>query len=272
VIDMMVGRVWLSIIAIVIGVLGGGLMPLSADDLRAIRAQIQQALPQQDLDRYFSAPPLVFRGAPARGGTIYRDRVNGVVLLASTKAVATGVLVSADGDIITNDHIVQDAHRTDGGDWVAVWFKPPPGVRADLGNFLLARVVQRNPRRDLARLRLAQALPATARVVPLAGAMPDVGEEVFVIGHPKTYAWSFGHGVVSRIHPDYHWRYDDGVSRAATAIQTESPINPGNSGGPLLNEQGAMVGVVVGSALDGEGAGFAVAVQHVHELLMAARR
>ena len=264
---MVPNRIHLAPFAIALALLGGAVAPLSADDLTPVRVGLEGVLQQQTLERFFAEPPLVFRGAVGRGGTVYRDRVNGVVLLASTKTVGTGVLVSGKGDIVTNDHIVHDAYRARGDDWIAVWFKPPPGMRADRGNFLLARVVQRDPGHDLARLRLAQAMPTTATVVPLAVVVPDVGQDVFTIGHPKTYAWSFTQGVVSQIRPDYQWRYDDGVQRTATAIQTQAPINPGNSGGPLLNDAGAMVGVVVGSAAETKGVSFAVAVQHVRELL-----
>ena len=47
---------------------------------------------------------------------------------------------------------------------------------------------------------------------------------------------------------------------------TQAPVNPGDSGGPLLDEEGAVVGIVVGSATETEGVYFAVAVQHVREL------
>ena len=63
------------------------------------------------------------------------------------------------------------------------------------------------------------------------------------------------------------WRYQDGLPRSATAIQTQAPINPGDSGGPLLNAEGAVVGIVVGSASDTDGVSFAVAVQHLREVL-----
>jgi S1-C subfamily serine protease len=224
-------------------------------------------LPQQELERLFGAPTLVFRGAPPRGPLIYRERVNGVVLIASTKTVGTGVLVSAAGDIVTNEHIVREAHKARGEEWVAVWFKPPNGARPLKDNFLLAKVVQVNQRRDLAHIRLAQVAPQNATAIPLGNTIPDVGQEVFTIGHPKTYLWSFTNGVVSQIRPDYQWKYEDGVLRSATAIQTQAPINPGQSGGPLLNEEGAIVGIVVGSAAEAEGVYFAVAVQHVRELL-----
>jgi S1-C subfamily serine protease len=97
--------------------------------------------------------------------------------------------------------------------------------------------------------------------------MPSIGQEVFTISHPKTYLWSFSQGVVSQIRPDYEWKYPDGILRSATAIQTQAPVNPGDSGGPLLDEEGAVVGIVVGSATETEGVYFAVAVQHVRELL-----
>jgi S1-C subfamily serine protease len=238
-----------------------------AEDLAPIRADLEQSLPTRDLDPLFASPQLVFRGVPSRGPAVYRERVNGVVLLASTKAVGTGVVVSAQGDIVTNEHVVRDAHRAQGGEWVAVWFKPANGVRPARDQFLLARVVQRNERRDLAHVRVVSGMPPTASVVPLASAIPDVGQEVFTIGHPKTVLWSFTQGVVSQIRPDYQWRYDDGVARSATAIQTQVALEPGSSGAPLLDDKGAVVGIVVGSAADAEGVYFAVSVQHVRELL-----
>lgn len=250
-----------------IGLLCVAVLPASADDLRPVRVDLERALPDQALERFFASPPLVFRGAPPRGSTVYRERVNGVVLIASTNTVGTGVVVSGQGDIVTNEHIVRDAHKARGDEWVAVWFKPSNGVRPAKGNFLLAKVLQRNQRRDLAHIRLAQLMPQTATVIPLASLMPNVGQEVFTIGHPKTYLWSFSQGVVSQIRPDYEWRYQDGIPRSATTIQTQAPVNPGNSGGPLLNEEGAVVGIVVGSATETEGVYFAVSVQHVRELL-----
>lgn len=256
------GRVALTLTALCLAT-----WPASGTDLSPLRLEVERALPHQRLESLFASPPVVFRGSPPRGPVIYRDRVNGVVLIASTNAVGTGVLVSAAGDIVTNDHIARDPHKAQGAEWVAVWFKPSNGARPAKDRFLLAKVVQRNPRRDLVLIRLAQPLPDTATVIPLAKIVPDVGQDVFTIGHPKTYLWSFAQGVVSQIRPEYQWRYDDGIQRSATAIQTQVPINPGSSGGPLLNEDGAMVGVVVGSATESQGVHFAVAVQHVRELL-----
>ena len=250
-----------------IGLLCVVVLPASADDLKPVRIDLERTLPEQALERVFAAPPLVFRGVPPRAPAVYRERVNGVVLIASTNTVGTGVVVSEHGDIITNEHIVRNAHRARGDEWVAVWFKPSDGARPAKSNFLLAKVLQRSERRDLAHIQLAQLMPQTATVIPLASVMPYVGQDVFTIGHPKSYLWSFGQGVVSQIRPDYEWRYRDGIPRSATAIQTQAPVNPGDSGGPLLNEEGAVVGIVVGAATETGGVYFAVSVQHVRELL-----
>jgi serine protease Do len=241
-------------------------VPAAADELTPIRDGVERALPNETLGPLLAQPPLTFRGIP-RGPAVYRERVNGVVLLASTKTVGTGVVVSAQGDIVTNDHVVRDAHKAQGGEWIAVWFKPADSPRPAKDQFLLAKVVQRDARRDLAHLRLAQTMPATASVVPLATAVPDVGQLVFIIGHPKTFLWTFAQGIVSQIRPDYQWRYDDGVARSATAIQTQAAVEPGASGAPLLDDKGAVVGIVVGSAAEAQGVYFAVSVQHVRELL-----
>jgi S1-C subfamily serine protease len=256
----------LRVLGLAAGVLAVAVFSAAADELAPIRDAVERSLSEPAFERMIVSPPLVFR-APPRGSAVYRDRVNGVVLIASTKAVGTGVLVSAQGDIVTNEHVVRDAHRAQGAEWIAVWFRPSNGARPVKSSFLLARVLRRNEQRDLAHIRLVQAIPATASVIPLASATPDVGQDVFAIGHPKTFLWSFTHGVVSQIRPDYQWRYDDGVIRSATAIQTQAVAEPGTSGAPLLDDTGAIVGIVVGAAAEAKGVYFAVAVQHVRELL-----
>jgi S1-C subfamily serine protease len=268
----------LACVAVAVMALAAVAPGVPAEDLDAVRSEVEQTLPKRTLDDIVVPMRLSVRSAHTkRGPAIYERHVDGVVLIASTKTVATGVLVSEHGDIVTNDHIVEHAQRVGGEAWLAVWFRPPPGMSSSLGSgsFLLARVVQRESRRDLARLRLAQPAPETATVIEPATpgtAMPGVGGKVFTIGHPGSAAWRLAEGTVSVVRPDYQWRYGDGVPRSATTLELVAPITTGNSGGPVFDERGAMVGIVVGSAVPQQGVGYAVAVQHVHELLKAIAR
>jgi serine protease Do len=256
-----------AVLALLVALAG----PAAALDLGAIHAEVERALPREALESLGAPPPLVLRRAINPREAIYNQRVDGVVLLASTRTVASGVLVSEAGDIVTSEHLVQQAHRAAGEDWIAVWFHPvtPTAPALARPSFVLARVAQRDPRRDLARLRLVQPVPDTATVVPLGSMVPAAGKKVFTIGHPKSAGWTFGEGVVADVRPGFQWRYDDGITRSATAIQLSAPIATGSSGGPLFDERGAMVGVVVAAGGGTPGVGFAVAVQHVHELLQA---
>lgn len=238
-----------------------------ADDLSDVRKEVRSALSTAGIERILASPPITLRGSANRGSIVYQERVHSVVLIGTRDAFGAGAVISPRGDIITNEHVVQNAHRARDAAWVAVWFKPANGSGVEIDKFLLARVTLKNPERDLAVVRLVDPLPAGATAIPVAGTRPQVGQEVFTIGHPKAYLWSFAVSVVSQVRPNHRWSYPDGIRRSATAIQTQTPLNPGSSGGPLLNEEGAMVGVAAGAAPDAEGIYFAVGAEHVKELM-----
>lgn len=201
------------------------------------------------------------------GPAIYRERVGGVVLIAATDGIGTGAVVSREGHIITSAHIVDKPHRARGAEWVAVWFKPSNKVVIDQTAFLIARVVHRDTLRDLAVLRITPWKPIDSAVIPLADTLPDVGQDVFVIGHLQNYLWSFLRGTVSQIRSEHRWVSRDNVARTATAIQAQGSVSPGSSGGPIFDERGLLVGLVVGAPPDAGGLFFAVAVHHIRDVL-----
>jgi hypothetical protein len=65
----------------------------------------------------------------------------------------------------------------------------------------------------------------------------EVGADVYAIGHPLGYTWTFTQGIISGVRPI------DSEGQHYTAVQTQTPINPGNSGGPLLNANLEVVGI-----------------------------
>ena len=152
----------------------------------------------------------------------------------------SGVIVSPDGYIITNNHVVADAV------YVEV-------VLADRRQFR-GKVVASDPKTDVAVVRIqATNLPT----VPWGDSSNlAVGDFVLAIGNPLGLSRTVTFGIVSAV-----GRADVGVADLEDFIQIDAPINPGNSGGALVNINGELVGIntAIASPTGGSvGVGFAV--------------
>ncbi len=157
-------------------------------------------------------------------------------------SLGSGVIVSPDGLVLTNAHVVERGAR----------------YRVQLldGRELPARVLGADPASDLAVLRVEakEKLP----FLP-AGRSDDllIGETVIAIGNPFGLAHTVTTGVVSALHR----KVGDPRRPLFDMVQTDASINPGNSGGPLVNIQGQLIGV--NTAILGDrsaGIGFAIPI------------
>ncbi len=137
-------------------------------------------------------------------------------------SLGTGFVISKDGLIVTNNHVVEDVEK------VEVVFSD--GTRSD------AEVVGTDPKTDIALIRAK----AERRYLPLPlGDSDDLlpGDWVIAIGNPFGLDHTVTAGIVSATGRDIgQGPYDD-------FIQTDAAINPGNSGGPLLNLDGEVIGI-----------------------------
>jgi serine protease Do len=163
------------------------------------------------------------------------------------QGLGSGVIVSENGYIITNNHVV------DGAQDVRV-------VLSDKRE-LQAKIIGTDPRTDLALLQVeSEGLP-TLTVDP--SPTLEVGEIVFAIGNPFGVGQTVTMGIVSAT-----GRGNLGIEDYEDFIQTDAAINPGNSGGALINIAGELVGIntaIIGSG-GNDGIGFAIPakmVQHV---------
>ncbi|HEX9475673.1 MAG TPA: trypsin-like peptidase domain-containing protein [Candidatus Dormibacteraeota bacterium] len=167
--------------------------------------------------------------------------------------LGSGVLISADGKVLTAAHVVQTS------DLVAVQFVD--------GTVSRARVIGSIQRADLAVLQLEQVPPGTSPARLADSDALEVGDEIFVVGAPYGIGHSLSAGHV-------------GGRRALAAmvggvtlelLQTDAAINEGNSGGPMFNMNGQVVGIVshILSRSGGfEGLGFAVTSNVAQKLLL----
>jgi serine protease Do len=160
------------------------------------------------------------------------------------RALGSGILVSPDGLIVTNNHVVENA------DAITVHFFD--------GTERPARLVGSDRFTDIAVLKVDGT--GSARVARLGDSDAlRVGEWVVAIGSPRGLDWTVTAGIVSATHRQ-------GVATKAPVgledfIQTDTAINPGNSGGPLLNLRGEVIGMnalIVTGSQGSEGLGFAI--------------
>jgi S1-C subfamily serine protease len=193
---------------------------------------------------------------------VYEQASPSVVLVVTAAGLGSGVVVTADGQIVTNLHVVGDV------DTVGVIYKPAQeGASIAEAQIHKARVVRRDERADLALIRVHD-LPATIKPLAIGDlAAVRVGADVHAIGHPTGESWTYTRGIVSQVRRDYAWTATgDRFEHKAAVIQTQTPINPGNSGGPLLNDRLEVIGIN-SFKTDGEGLNFAVSADDVKALL-----
>jgi S1-C subfamily serine protease len=172
----------------------------------------------------------------------------------SAGGLGSGVLISADGQIMTAAHVVQVADEV--------------SVRFITGDVVTAKIVASDPGSDVALIKAAS---VPAGIVPAVLGNSDateVGDPIFVVGAPYGIAHSLTVGHVSaRRTPDQLF----GGFEKVELLQTDAAINQGNSGGPMFNMRGEVIGIVshILSTTGGfQGMGFVVTSNLAHRVLL----
>jgi putative serine protease PepD len=163
----------------------------------------------------------------------------------------TGIIISADGQILTNNHVVDAA--ADEGSLVAVF---SDGTHAE------ARILGRDPETDLAVIKAKGKTGLTPAVLG-SSANLRVGQGVVVVGSPYGLESTVTSGIVSALNrPVATSNGDDEL--IIPSFQSDAAINLGNSGGPVVDLEGRVVGVVAAIRASGEGGsiglGFAIPI------------
>lgn len=202
---------------------------------------------------------------------LYKKCAPGVVLLVSLDAASlgSGAIINEKGEIITNWHVVT------GQEQMLVWFHDPKITslqELDPDNYAVAEVIATDPSRDLAMLKLTGTKHNLTHLEFGHDHQLSIAQDVFAIGHPEAYIWSFTYGVVSQLRNNYEWSYEGSPDFKANVIQTQTPTNPGNSGGPLFDEKGRLIGINSFGTPKSEGLNFAVRVGEVRKFVREVRQ
>src|SRR3954470_15103543 len=176
----------------------------------------------------------------------------------TTRAAGTGFIISKDGYILTNNHVVEDATKIE----VSLYADEPDASYK-------AKVVGRDPLTDSA---LIQLIDKPNHPLPEAkfgdSAQVEAGDWVMAIGNPFGYEHTVTVGVISATSRAFRVT----TGRSNDMLQTDAAINPGNSGGPLLNLRGEVIGmntaIITNARSEGNiGIGFAVPSNTIRDLL-----
>ncbi len=176
---------------------------------------------------------------------VTRRATPAVVGIQTRSGSGSGVIIRADGVILTNAHVVGNAREV--------------RVSTTDGTELTGVVLGSDPRIDIAVVRVpAVNLPAA----PLADSdLIEVGQFAIAIGNPLGFERTVTRGIVSGLNRALGSRLDE-------LIQTDAAINPGNSGGPLLNSAGEVIGINTAVINPGvaTGLGFAVPINLARDI------
>ena len=197
----------------------------------------------------------------AKETQVYQQAAPAVVLIVTDDALGSGVLIDADGRIVTNLHVVEGAKE------VGVIFKPRvEGASVAEAAVHRAKVLRIDEVADLALIQVSE-IPGHVKPLAISKSPPvPVGADVHAIGHPTGQSWTYTRGIVSQIRRDHDWSTQSRLKHRATVIQTQTPINPGNSCGPLLDDSLQVIGINT-FVSEGEGLNFAVSAEDVNAFL-----
>jgi len=159
----------------------------------------------------------------------------------TTESLGSGVLIDAEGHILTNEHVVGRASRII--------------IRLDDGTEFDARVIGADPNNDIAVLQ-AETDASLPWLPPATSPDLMVGESVIAIGNPFGLSSTVTTGVISALNRSV--RAQNRVYHGF--LQTDASINPGNSGGPLVNAAGELIGINTAVFSGGQGIGFAIPI------------
>ncbi len=164
----------------------------------------------------------------------------GVVSVQTDVGLGSGAIISKDGYIVTNEHVIKGANAM-------------RIVKAN-GDAFAARIVGVNAGKDVAVLKISGSHEelwfADKNAI-------RVGEKVIALGSPGGLDFTVTEGIVSAVGREFNGN---------SYVQTDVPINPGNSGGPLINTDGRIIGLNNFKIAGFDGVGFAIESDTVEEI------
>jgi serine protease DegQ len=265
------------ILAAVVGYAGGRLAQTRAPEPVLPPVTATAPSPPASLPSPAAAPPpasaenaagaalsVSFRSAVARAApsvlTVHSARsvargplgLGGRALLS--EGLGSGVLIDGDGDVVTNNHVVEGANEL--------------AVALPDGTLRPTRLIGVDPDSDLALLKIDASGLHPIAIGDLANAA--VGDVVLAVGNPLGVGQTVTQGIISAL-----GRKGIGINPIENFIQTDAAINPGNSGGALVDTSGRLIGInsaILSRGGGSEGIGFAIPIDLAQKVIASLKK
>lgn len=183
-----------------------------------------------------------------------KDNGTSIFLMNASEdlGLGTGMIVSKNGYILTNEHVSGDSSCY---------------VTLPNGSVSKAKVIWNDKDLDLSIIKVNEKFSNYANL----GNSEDIkiGENVYAIGNPIGYEFqrTVTAGIVSALNRTIKLEEDDDYIYMSNLIQTDATINPGSSGGPLINKEGKVIGINSVKITSAEGMGFAIPINIVKPII-----
>ncbi len=167
------------------------------------------------------------------------------------RALGSGVIVSSDGYIITNNHVVENAEKIK--------------IQLDKNREYEAKLIGSDKKSDVAILKIDNVSDLPFAKLGDSDKL-EVGEWIIAIGNPFGLTHTVTSGIVSAV-----GRNNMGISEYEDFIQTDCSINPGNSGGPMINLAGSVIGIntaIYSRSGGNQGIGFAIPINIIKKIMI----
>jgi len=193
--------------------------------------------------------------------SIYKALLSPTVIVKTSTELGAGFIINKQGRILTNWHVVNNHNE------IFISFKQKNNSNLSKNNFYRAKIIKIDKQKDLALLEVEdKTIIKNLKITPLLFGdinQTEIGEDVYTIGHPIGYFYTFTNGILRNIINQHSWKIKTTKHKADYILMTQNSISSGNSGGALVTKDLKLIGIMTYTDTQGQNLNFAVSANDI---------